>query len=58
LNKKHVKQEGGTEFMTEFLISTEMADLPPYYLKLNNKTLIIPILNISEGLGIGKHTFK
>jgi len=67
LNKEHVilvsskdSQEGGIEFTTEFINSTETTDLPPYYLKLKNKTKIMHmhILYISEGIGIGICDFE
>ena len=44
--------------MPEFLNSTAITDLPLLYSKLKNKTMIMPILDISEGICIGAHDFE
>ena len=58
LNKKRVKKEGGIELTKKFLNSTEIAHLPLYYLKQKNKTIIMPISDISEDIGTGTHDFE
>ena len=51
------KQEERFEFSPEFLNSIEIADLPPYEVKLKNSTIIVLMCNsgISNSMGNGTY---